>query len=164
MVKKTNAYRSDIFRTILKGRRRFFSIMIITALGVMMFSGLKAACMDLRYSADRFFDAQNLHDLQILSTLGFDDDDIKAIKMLEGVAKVSARYSEEVTAICKETELSVNLSALSEDDLDQPYLLEGSFPVRNNEAAMTGSGSTSVKAFPARILSDSAASVSLSAG
>ncbi len=137
MVKKTNAYRSDIFRTILKGRRRFFSIMIITALGVMMFSGLKAACMDLRYSADRFFDAQNLHDLQILSTLGFDDDDIKAIKMLEGVAKVSARYSEEVTAICKETELSVNLSALSEDDLDQPYLLEGSFPVRNNEAAMT---------------------------
>jgi len=41
MVKKTNAYRSDIFRTILKGRRRFFSIMIITALGVMMFSGLK---------------------------------------------------------------------------------------------------------------------------
>ena len=40
-----------------------------------MFSGLKAACMDLRHSADRFFDNQQLFGLCIVSTLGLTEDD-----------------------------------------------------------------------------------------
>lgn len=137
MVKKDNAYRSDIIRTILKGRRRFLSIMVITALGVMMFSGLKAACADLRYSADRFFDAQDLHDLLILSTLGFDEEDIRALENLEGVADVSARYSEEVTAACNDSELTIALTSFRMDDLDKPYLIEGRLPEKKDEAAIT---------------------------
>ena len=52
------AYRKDIIRSIIKGRKRFLAIMMITALGVCMLGGIKAACEDLRYTADIFFDQQ----------------------------------------------------------------------------------------------------------
>ena len=44
-----NAFLKDIWRTIQKSRKRFFSILLITALGVTMLTGLKADCDDLRY-------------------------------------------------------------------------------------------------------------------
>ena len=49
------AYSKDIIRSIVKGRKRFLALMLITALGVCMFGGIKAGCDDLRYSADVFF-------------------------------------------------------------------------------------------------------------
>ena len=79
------AYGKDILRSIAKGRRRFFAIMLITVLGVTMFSGLRAACGDLRLSADRFYDAQDLHDIEVMSTLGMTDKDISALASLDGV-------------------------------------------------------------------------------
>lgn len=64
------AFNKDIWRTVQRGKKRFFSIMLITILGVTMLSGLKAACVDLRYSADRFFDQQKLFDISIVSKIG----------------------------------------------------------------------------------------------
>ena len=57
----------------------------------MMLSGLKAACDDLRYSADQFYDAQQVFDIQIVSTMGLDEDDLAALRrrMGSGVQKVS---------------------------------------------------------------------------
>ena len=52
------AYWKDIFRTIKLEKKRFFSILLITFLGVTMFAGLSAGCRDLRASADRFYDEQ----------------------------------------------------------------------------------------------------------
>ena len=63
-----DAYAKDIQRSIRNGKRRFISLLLIVALGVMMFSALKSACEDLRYSADHFFDQQNLRDIEIVST------------------------------------------------------------------------------------------------
>lgn len=90
------AYFSDIVRTIKKGEKRFFSFILITMLGVMMFSGLQAACMDLRYTADSFFDEQGLHDLAIQSTLGLTDDDVSTLSALDEVRKAEGIYSETV--------------------------------------------------------------------
>ena len=72
------AYRKDIIRSIIKGRKRFLAIMMITALGVCMLGGIKAACEDLRYSADVFFDQQNLYDISIVSTMGLTEEDIES--------------------------------------------------------------------------------------
>ena len=44
-----SAYNKEIWQAIRKGKKRFFSIMLITILGVGMLTGLRAACMDLRY-------------------------------------------------------------------------------------------------------------------
>lgn len=86
MMKASN---KDIRRTIFRNKKRFCSILIITALGVMMLSGLKAACDDLRYSADQFYDAQQVFDIQIVSTMGLDEDDLAALRKADSVQKVS---------------------------------------------------------------------------
>ena len=41
------AYLKDVIRFTGKNRKRFAAIIIITALGVAMFTGLYAACLDM---------------------------------------------------------------------------------------------------------------------
>jgi len=133
------AYSKDIFRSILKGRRRFFAIMIITVLGVTMFSGLKAACVDLRQSADSFYDGQDLHDICILSTLGLTDDDVAALSSLDGVKRCEGSYETDVQAqpAGSGENVSIAVRSLSPSGMDKPYILEGREPQAAGEAVVT---------------------------
>ena len=136
MVTAALTYYRDIIRTIRKGLRRFLAIVIITILGVAMFSGLKASCEDLRRSADRFFDAQNLFDLRIFSTLGLTEDDVRALENIAEVTAVEGSYMEEADIRVGDSTLSVTLQALC-GSFDQPYLLEGRMPETPGEAVVT---------------------------
>lgn len=131
------AYNKDIWRTIWRGKKRFLSIMLITTLGVAMFSALGVACMDLRQSADIFLDAQNLFDIQVVSTLGLTQEDVDALGALETVSQAEGVYSETVQIRCGEKSSSVSLKTLSGSGMNQPYLLEGSLPGQPDEIVVT---------------------------
>ena len=132
------AYTKDIIRSIVKGRKRFFALMLITALGVCMFCGIKAGCDDLRYSADVFFDKQNLYDISIVSTLGLTDDDIKAVAGMEGVEAVEGTYTEDVYTDLKDgSRKQATMKILSEKGINMPYLLEGKMPDSASEILVT---------------------------
>ena len=132
------AYRKDIIRSIVKGRKRFFALMLITALGVCMFGGIKAGCDDLRYSADVFFDQQNLYDISIVSTLGLTDADIEAVAEMEGVEAVEGTYSEDVyTDLEDGSRKQATVKVLSEKDINIPYLFEGELPDTPAEILVT---------------------------
>lgn len=120
-----HAYGKDILRTIRSGKKRFFSIMIVTTLGVAMFSGLQAACNDLRRSADVFFDEYRLHDLEIVSTHGLTEEDIETLRALPETEAVEGRFAQTVSAYFSENVMDIELEVLYEDTLDRPYLLEG---------------------------------------
>lgn len=113
------AYNKDIWRAIWKGKKRFFSIMLITTLGVAMFSALKVACVDLKQSADGFLDEQNLFDIQVVSTLGMTDEDVKALQALEEVELAEGAYSESANIRIGEKNRSVSLKTLSESGMNQ---------------------------------------------
>ena len=89
-----NAFRKDIWRTIIQSRKRFISILVICVLGVTMVTGLRASCFDLRNSADAFFDTQGLYDISIQSTLGLTTDDVSEITQIEGVEKAEGTWEE----------------------------------------------------------------------
>ncbi|RCX20725.1 putative ABC transport system permease protein [Fontibacillus phaseoli] len=131
------AYQKDILRSIQKGWKRFLSIMLITALGVGMLTGLYAACLDMYYSADKFYDEQKLFDIRVLSTLGLTEEDVKALAQVDGVETAEGGYSEtahtDVDGIRKSTELNV----LSPKGLNAPFLLEGTLPSKAGEIAVT---------------------------
>lgn len=129
----------DIFRTIGKEKKRFFSIMIITILGVTMMTGLQAGCEDLRLSADQFYDAGNLFDISILSTLGLTEEDVKAITQLEGVEKAEGSYSEVVHTKKGNVNKTAEVKMIQEGGLNLPYLLEGRLPTKPSEIAVTSS-------------------------
>jgi len=131
------AYTKDVIQTIVKGKKRFVALMVIAALGVCMMSGLKAACDDLRFSADEFFDEQNLFDIMVVSTMGLTENDVEVLSRIAGIEAVEGAYSETVfTQVDGQTKQAV-VNVLSEKDINVPYLLEGDMPLRNDEILVT---------------------------
>lgn len=131
------AYTKDIFRTIKKGKKRFFAIMFIAALGVCMLSALKASCEDLRYTADRFFDEHNLFDITIVSTLGLTGEDVEVLSKLEGVEAVEGTYNETVFTTVEDKTKQAVVNVLSGMDINVPYLLAGEMPAKPDEILVT---------------------------
>lgn len=127
----------DILRTIHHEKKRFVSLAVISALGVVMLTGLKGACTDLRYSADSFFDNQKLFDLRIQSTLGLTDEDIEALKKLPGISDIEGTYSETVYTYFNDKKQTAAMTLLSEKDFNKPYILSGRLPEKADEIAVT---------------------------
>lgn len=131
------AYTKDIIKTITKGKKRFFAILLIAALGVCMLTGIKAGCDDLRVSADEFFDKQNLMDIMIASTLGLTDEDIEVLTKLDGVEAVEGGYSETVFTSLEGKTKQASMQVLSQKGINLPYLLEGNMPTKADEILVT---------------------------
>lgn len=131
------AFRKDILRTIRGNLKRFVAIVVITVLGTAMFSGLKAGCDDLRAAADDFYDSQQLFDVRVLSTLGITQDDVDALSAIEGVAHAEGGYAETAHVKVAGERASVDVKALSDSGINEPYLVEGELPDSPGEAAVT---------------------------
>lgn len=117
--------------------KRFMALAVIAALGVCMMSGLKAACDDLRFSADDFYDKQNLFDIMIVSTMGLTEEDIEVLSKIDGIEAVEGAYSETVyTRVLGQTK-QATVNVLSEKDINIPYVLEGEMPLRPDEIVVT---------------------------
>ena len=131
------AFGLGILRTMRGSLKRFVALATICALGVTMICGLKVACIDLRVSADRFFDEQDLFDLRVQSTLGITDDDVAVLAALDGVEAAEGGWVETCyTAVGSGSE-KVDVKALSASGLNQPRLLEGHLPVTADQVAVT---------------------------
>lgn len=76
---KKKALRKDFYMEIRRSMGRFLSIFFIVAIGCAFFSGIRSSEPDMRYSGDAYFDAKNLMDIQVVSTMGLTDDDLAAI-------------------------------------------------------------------------------------
>ncbi|WP_102371649.1 ABC transporter permease [Enorma phocaeensis] len=132
-----SAFRKDIARTIRGNLKRFVAIGVICALGVAMFCGLRASCTDLRNAADAFFDTQRLFDIQVLSTLGLDDDDVAALEEVEGVKTAEGTWSETTYTDIDGARATVEVKARSSQGLNEPFLIEGDLPDTADEVAVT---------------------------
>lgn len=131
------AYYKDIWRAIKYNKKRFGAMMLITILGVTMLTGLRAACHDLRITADAFFDEQNLHDICVVSTMGLTSEDVETLAKLEDVEAVEGSYSEIVKVWLEEQNKSAEIKTISEKGISMPYLQEGKLPEKANEIAVT---------------------------
>ena len=131
------AYTKDIIKTIVKGMKRFMALAVIAALGVCMMSGLTAACDDLRYTADDFYDRQNLFDIMVVSTMGLTDADVEALSKIEGIEAVEGAYSETVYTNVEGQTKQATVNVISQKDINMPYILEGEMPLRSDEIVVT---------------------------
>ena len=133
----TSAFARGIARTVRGSLKRFVALTTITALGVTMLVGLRAACVDLRNSADRFFDEQSLFDVRVQSTLGLTDEDVAALAVLDGVETAEGGWSETAYTTVGSASEKVDVKALSPSGLNEPLVLEGRLPEASGEVAVT---------------------------
>lgn len=134
---RPSAFATDVRRTITGNLKRFISIFIICALGAAMLVGLKAACDDLRLTADSYYDDQNLFDISVQSTLGLTQGDIDALADLDDVDVAEGSYAETAYTDVDGSSEKVDLKALSAQGLNQPQVVEGELPQAADEVAVT---------------------------
>ena len=89
----TRSYRKNTLRTFKSTASRFAAVFAIVALGVGFLAGLNATPIDMKESMERYMDDGNFYDLRIVSTLGLTDEDVDALRQVEGVRQVQPGYS-----------------------------------------------------------------------
>ena len=139
MARRTSnkAFNLGTIRTVRGTLKRFVALAVICALGATMLVGLRASCLDLRHSADEFFDAQRLFDIRVQSTLGLTDEDVDALAGLEGVSVAEGGWSETVYTTVGSGSAKAEVRALSGKGLNEPLVLEGALPEGADEVAVT---------------------------
>ena len=85
MVMKRNMMARNLRRSIMKSRGRYIAIALIIALGSGMFVGLKSTKMDMVATGQVYTDEQNMFDLRLLSSYGWNRDQLEAISALPGI-------------------------------------------------------------------------------
>lgn len=125
----------DSVRQIKNTFKRFLSILLIVLLGVGFFAGMQAASPDMKDTVDKYFDNQNMMDIEVISTLGLTEEDIASLQEIEGVSKVSPAYSFDASVKTEEKDIVVKVETIPEN-MNELKLLEGSLPVNENECVV----------------------------
>lgn len=143
---KQKALIKEIWREIWKTRNRFLSILAIVAIGTGFFAGVKSSCPDMILTAEEYFRQTHLADIHLVSTFGFNKDDIAAVSAQEGLAGIMPAYSADMfvhsqeqneNAIIKVISLpGVNSGIQEENNLNRPLLLEGRMPQKPGECVV----------------------------
>lgn len=102
----------DLFREIKRTFGRFIAIFAIVAIGVAFFAGVTASSNDMKNSTDNYYDDYNMSDLRLLSSIGFNEDDIKAIRAVDGVKGVYPAYSQDAVIVKDSIETAVHIMSV----------------------------------------------------
>lgn len=114
-------------RKIKKSLGRYLSLGLIILLGVGFYTGIKESIPNIQQTQNLYYEETALADIKILSPIGFDDEDIAAMK-LTGVKKSVGSYSKDVIV----DENVIRLHSL-EEDINGYQLVAGTPPKKSNE-------------------------------
>ena len=85
MVMRRNAMGANLRQSILNSFGRYIAIVLIIALGSALFVGLIMTKTDMVLTGQKFMDQQNMFDVRLVSTYGWDQDQVDAAAALPGV-------------------------------------------------------------------------------
>ncbi|MGI5855376.1 MAG: FtsX-like permease family protein [Candidatus Merdivicinus sp.] len=144
MRRKRNQLLHEMVRSVWRTRTRFLSILAIVAIGCGFFAGVKASCPDMKLTADQYFEESRLMDLHLVSTFGFNENDIEAIETVDGIRGMMAGYSTDAfleagdssNTIVKAYSLPAGREEEGENYLNRPMLTEGRFPEKSGECVV----------------------------
>lgn len=128
----TKGLRKDFRREVKHSFSRFLSILLISALGVAFFSGIRSASPAMLASADAAYDTDNLADIRVLGTLGMTDGDVASLLGLDGVDTAEGIYTGDFLCLAKEATVVTKVMSMT-NSVTRVRVLEGRFPVRYDE-------------------------------
>ena len=132
---RLKALMKDSIKEIRKTFKRFLSILLIVLLGVGFFAGIKATSPDMEKTIDEYFDKNNVFDLEVISTLGINKDDIDIVKNVDGIENIVGTYSKDAIINIDNTDIVVKLHSITEK-INNVVILEGKMPENINECVV----------------------------
>ncbi len=132
----TKSLIKDFQREIKKSISRFISIMLIVALGVAFYSGVRSTMPAMHYTADAVYDKEDLMDIRIVGTLGLTQNDIEALKSVEGIKGIEGSYTTDFLCLANNKEIVTRAISMP-TKINDIQLTEGRFPEKYNECVVS---------------------------
>lgn len=130
------AFRKNIFRTIKKSMGRYMAILAIIALGVGFFAGLKVSKPAMMKTGEEYIENQAMFDYRLISTWGFNAEEIEQISQLEGIRAAEGAVWEDFIYTNEEGSESC-LKALSiTEQVNKLTVTAGRLPEAANECVV----------------------------
>ena len=124
----------DAFKEIKNTYKRFISILLMAFLGVGFFAGIRATSPDMIDTIHKYYETQNVYDIQVVSTLGLTQEDVDVIEKIEGIENVVGTYETDGEIEINESELIAKVMCI--EDINKPILLEGRMPEKSTECVV----------------------------
>ncbi len=131
----TTVLHKDSIKEIINTRKRFLSILLIVLLGVGFFAGIRAASPDMKKTADTYFDETKMMDIEVISTLGLTDNDVKKIQDMQDIEVAEGSYSKDVLTRVDDEEYVLKVHTLS-DKINCVKLQQGEMPKNETECVV----------------------------
>lgn len=129
---KSNMWKST-FREIKQSFGRFMAIFAIIALGVSLFSGLKVLQPAMVKTTDTYLKEQQFYNYRLVSTLGFEEEDVEFLASKEDVCAIEGAVSFDI--LCMQgNENNVVLKAYNiPETINDIELISGRIPEKADE-------------------------------
>lgn len=139
MVMKRNAMGKNLRQSIRNSLGRYLAIVAIIALGAAMFVGLLMTRSDMVATGQVYMDEQNMFDLRLLSSYGWNRDQVAEIAQMEGVVDAEGQiYLDVIVQVGQETDESVYRFYSMPEQVNKLVLRGGRMPQRDDECLVDG--------------------------
>lgn len=125
---KLSSIRKTTFREIAGSFGRFAAILGIVALGVGLFAGLKVTRTAMVRTTEQYFEKNSFYDYRLLSTMGFEQEDVEFLKNNEGVQAVEGALSFDILYQSGDGNEGVLKAHSLTENVNRIGLIEGRMP------------------------------------
>lgn len=125
----------ELFSNVKATVVSFFSIMMFVALGVGLFVGIGWTAPALQKAADAVFDEGSFHDIAVQFPYGLTEDDLRALKGVEGVSALEAGRSSFQELVSDDVKYTVKALSIT-SNINTLVQVEGTLPRSANEVAL----------------------------
>ena len=137
MLRNGDGMKSTIMKTTVREIReslgRYMAILAIVALGVGLYVGLTVTKPDMLAAGENYLEENKLYDLQLISTIGYDDEAVERLNAQEGVEIAEGEVYTDFLAVDETGEESVLRAHSMLWKQNQAVVTAGRKPTAGNE-------------------------------
>ena len=110
-----------MFRDIRKNLSQFITIFLMVMIGITSYTGIESYMDGMKYTRDKFYDENNIQDLNVIGP-NFTDEDLDTIKKIDNVKNAERKLS--VTALTDKDKILL-LNFIESNKISKFFVKEG---------------------------------------
>ena len=128
-----SVYSKNIRRTIFGSFGRYIAILAIIALGVGFFTGVKNTKSCMMETCNKYVTDYNLFDWRLVSTYGFEDEDVEALAAVDEVKYAEGSITADFYSVDNDGDSIVLRAHSVPENINKVNLVEGRMPEASDE-------------------------------